>query len=425
MLRVASVPASHVSMTGGLRIALIASSRFPICQPFAGGLEAHVWHLARALAKQGHTVSLFAAPGSDVDFDCSSLSVRPLHLSRAAQSDISMPAMEFMAEHHAYLALMLQLGGIDAHTFDVVHNHSLHYLPVAMASTLSTPMLTTVHTPPTPWLESAIQASNGPETRFAAVSRHTAAAWVHSSQRFTVVPNGIDARGWPLGAGGEGVVWFGRITPEKAPHLAIEAARGARRPITLAGPIADPRYYAERIQPHLGAEVHYAGHLTQRDLARLVGSAAVALVTPVWDEPYGLVVAEAMCCGTPVVAFSRGGIPELVSERSGCLVAPDDIDALAAAIPVAARLPRLQVREHAVRWCSSAAMVEAYLSLYRQMISARNDDSDDRLLHPPPRLRTSGTSRQHQRTVATTCHSADLPDRLAPPSVHGDRQPAP
>lgn len=412
-------------MNSALRIALIASSRYPIRQPFAGGLEAHVWHLARALAQRGHSVSLFAAPGSDADFDSSSLSVRALHLSPAAKADISMPAAEFMAEHHAYLTLMLQLGATDAHTFDVVHNHSLHYLPVAMASTLSTPMLTTVHTPPTPWLESAIQASRGRETRFAAVSRHTAAAWGHSGQRFTVVPNGIDARGWPLGAGGDSVVWFGRITPEKAPHLAIEAARAAARPITLAGPIADPRYYAERIHPQLGADVRYAGHLTQRDLARLVGSAAVALVTPVWDEPYGLVVAEAMCCGTPVVAFGRGGIPELVSESSGCLVAPDDVDALAAAIPVAARLSRLQVREHAVRCCSSAAMVEAYLSIYRHMISARNDDTDDRVLHPPPRLRTSGTSRQHQRTSATACHSADFPDHLATPSVHADRQPAP
>lgn len=412
-------------MTDGLRIALIASSRFPISQPFAGGLEAHVWHLARALAQQGHRVSLYAAPGSDVGFDCSSLSVCPLNLSPAAKADISMPAAEFMAEHHAYLTLMLQLGGADAHAFDIVHNHSLHYLPVAMAATLSTPMLTTVHTPPTPWLESAIQASRGRGTRFAAVSQHTAESWAHSGQRFTVVPNGIDARGWPLGAGGDTVVWFGRITPEKAPHLAIEAARAAARPITLAGPIADPRYFAEHVEPHLGTDVRYAGHLTQRDLARLVGSAAVALVTPVWDEPYGLVVAEAMCCGTPVVAFDRGGIPELVSERSGCLVTPDDVDALAAAIPVAARLSRHQVREHAVRCCSSTAMVEAYQSIYRQMTSARNDDTDDRLLHTPPRLRTSGASRQYQRTPATACHGADFPDRSAPPPVRGDRQPTP
>lgn len=412
-------------MTRALRIALIASSQFPVRQPFAGGLEAHVWHLARALADHGHHVSLYAAPGSDAGPDCSTLSVNELSLSQAAKSDVSMPAATFMAEHHAYLALMLQLGGIDAERFDVVHNHSLHYLPVAMASTLSTPVLTTVHTPPTPWLESAIQATAAPGTRFAAVSEHTAAAWAHSGQQFTVVPNGIDAQRWPMGPGGDDLVWFGRITREKAPHLAVEAAQIAGRAITLAGPISNPRYFAEQIEPRLGPDVRYAGHLTQHELARLAGSAAVALVTPAWDEPYGLVVAEAMCCGTPVVAFDRGGIPELVSEQSGRLVAPDDVHALAEAIPVAAQLSRRDVREHAVRRCSSAAMVDAYLSLYRQMISASSEDTDDRLLHTPPRIRPSGAGRQHQRPPAPPCHGLDVADRAPGPSVFRSRQPSP
>lgn len=412
-------------MTAPLRIALIASSRFPIRQPFAGGLEAHVWHLAKALAEQGHKVALYAADGSDADLDCTSLSVHPLRLSGAAMSDVSMPAADFMADHHAYLALMMQLAGIDAGSFDVVHNHSLHYLPVAMAATLSTPMLTTVHTPPTPWLESAIQASHRRGTRFAAVSAHTAAAWASTGGPFTVVPNGIDARAWPLGPGGESVVWFGRLTAEKAPHLAIAAARRAGRTLTLAGPISDPHYYAEHIEPHLGPDVRYAGHLVHRDLARLVGSAAVALVTPVWDEPYGLVVAEAMCCGTPVVAFERGGIPELVSAGSGLLVPPGDVDALAAAIPAASRLSRKAVREHAIRRCSATAMVDAYLSLYQHMISARSDGTDDRLLHPPSRPWPHGAGRQHQRTPAASCHGADVATLASGAPLLRDRHPSP
>ncbi|BBY77827.1 glycosyl transferase family 1 [Mycolicibacterium parafortuitum] len=412
-------------MSGPLRIALIGSSRFPIRQPFAGGLEAHVWHLARALARQGHNVSLYAAPGSEVGLDCASLTVRRLELSDAARADVSMPAADFMSEHHAYLALMLQLAGPDADSFDVVHNHSLHYLPVAMASTLSTPMLTTVHTPPTPWLESAIQACGGHGTRFAAVSEHTATTWAAAGVPFTVVPNGIDARGWPLGPGGDSVVWFGRLTPEKAPHLAIDAARIARRPITLAGPISDRAYFADQVEPRLGPDARYAGHLTHRDLARLVGAAAVALVTPVWDEPYGLVVAEAMSCGTPVVAFDRGGIPELLSEESGRLVPPDDVHALAAAIPEAARLARPGVRAHALRRCSAGAMVGAYLSLYRQMIAARSENADDRLLHPPSWLRASGPGRQHQRAPAKARHGTDVSTCAPTTSVLRDRQPSP
>ncbi|MCV7282179.1 glycosyltransferase family 4 protein [Mycolicibacterium flavescens] len=407
-------------MTRPLRIALIASCRFPIRQPFAGGLEAHVWHLATALAEHGHDVALFAAPGSDVSLGCSSLKVCELELSAAARADVSMPAQGFMDDHHAYLSLMVQLAGSHRDSFDVIHNHSLHYLPVAMAPTLSTPMLTTVHTPPTPWLESAVKATGGRGTRFAAVSEHTRAAWAPVHDSFTVVPNGIDARRWPLGDGGESAVWFGRITPEKAPHLAVAAARLAGRAIKLAGPISDAAYFATQIQPLLGDDVRYVGHLTQQRLADLVGRSAVALVTPEWDEPYGLVVAEAMSCGTPVVAFGRGGIPELVTPESGCLVPPGDVQALAAAIPAAARLSRRRVHEHAVAHCSATAMLHAYLALYRQMISAEGEP-DDRLLHPPPRLRPPRTGGQHHLALAQAGDSHDLSGCATSASVLGGR----
>lgn len=387
-------------MTEQPRVALIASTRYPIRQPFAGGLEAHVCHLTRALASRGYRVSLFAAAGSDPGLKCRTLDVRPLNLSEAARRDVSMPPASFMADHHAYLSLMLWLAGPGSQEFDVIHNHSLHYLPVAMASALSTPMLTTVHTPPTPWLESAIGASTGQGARFVAVSRHTAAAWKNLTGDITVVPNGIHTDQWPLGPGGHSLVWFGRITPEKAPHLAIAAAQQACRPLVLAGPIADRKYFVSHIQPHLHGDVRYAGHLDHERLADLVGHAAAALVTPTWDEPYGLVVAEAMSCGTPVVAFDLGGIPELISTSSGRLVAAGDVTAMAGAVPAAAGLSRKKVREHAIRRCSADAMVTAYTDLYRKMMDDFAGRQDDRVLHSPPGFRTSGAGHQYLRPDA-------------------------
>jgi glycosyltransferase involved in cell wall biosynthesis len=404
-------------MKGSLRIALIASSRFPISQPFAGGLEAHVWHLARALAHHGHQVSLFAASGSDRDLDCDTMAVHHLDISEAARADVSMPSESFMADHHAYLTLMMELAGCARDDFDLIHNHSLHYLPVAMSSMLSIPMLTTVHTPPTPWLESAIDAAAGAGTQFAAVSHHTAAAWGKAIRQITVVPNGIATQRWPLGPGGDSLVWFGRITAEKAPHLAIGAARRAGRPLVLAGPVSDPDYFAAEVEPRLGEDVRYAGHLDQEQLARLVGAAAAVLVTPVWDEPFGLVVAEAMCCGTPVVAFARGGIPELVAPRSGRLVAPGDVAAMADAIPEVVRLPRKEIREYAVRRCSSEAMVNAYLRLYRQMLDNHSEANNDRLLHSPSRFRSFSAGNEHLRSHATAGDGAEFSRHSSPASV--------
>jgi glycosyltransferase involved in cell wall biosynthesis len=217
-------------------------------------------------------------------------------------------------------------------------------------------------------------------------------------------------------------VWFGRITAEKAPHLGIAAARLARKPLVLAGPIADRHYFATQVAPHLDDEIRYAGHLGQDELARLIGSAQAALITPMWDEPYGLVIAEAMGCGTPVVAFARGGIPELVVPQSGRLVAPGDVAAMARAVPEVMRLPRGQVREHAERHCSSAAMVDAYLGLYRQMIELHSEVSHDRLLHPPSRLRACGAGDEHLRTTAPAGNGAEFGGDSRTPSVRGRRE---
>lgn len=352
-----------------LRIALIASSRYPVNQPFAGGLEAHVWHLAAALRKAGHEVTLFAGHGSDPQLACELIDARPGPISTAARTDISMPAECFMQEHHAYLDLMLRLAGDYAESFDIIHNHSLHYLPVAMASTLSAPVLTTLHTPPTPWLESAIAAGRSPG-RFAAVSRFTADSWKRAAGDVDVVHNGVDTDQWRQGPGGHRLIWFGRIVPEKGAHHAIAAARESGMPLVLAGPISDHTYFRERIEPQLGDSVRYLGHLVTDDLAAAVGMSAVALVTPHWDEPYGLVVAEALACGTPVVAYRRGGIPEILTPDCGRLVPADDVAALSVAIGEAKQLARPHARARAVNHCSERRMVDRYVALYNEMYSA-------------------------------------------------------
>lgn len=347
-----------------MRICLIASSRFPVREPFHGGMEAHTAMLAEHLIRRGHRVSVFAAPGSDPRFNVADLAVQPFEPSAAARRDVGAMPQAWMREHHAYLNLMMELARSGPKRFDVVHNNSLHHLPVAMAELVDLPMISTLHTPPVPWLESAITICGG-ATTFVAVSRHTAEAWEHAVSA-EIVLNGIDTRRWGPGAGGSRAVWTGRLVPEKAPHLAVRAALAADIPIDLAGPLQDELYFRREVEPLLSDRVRYVGHLGTDALVRLVGAAAVAVVSPTWDEPYGLVAAEAMSCGTPVAAFRRGALAEIVPERAGALAAPDDIDDLAAAVSRAIRLDRGEVREHAMQELGVGRMVSAYEEIYRR-----------------------------------------------------------
>ncbi len=345
---------------------MIASARYPIHEPFAGGLESHTWYLARALRQRGHEVTVFAAPGSDPRLGVEYLPVDTVIFSAAARADISMGPDWWMAEHHAYLRLMLDLADQPGR-FDVVHNNSLHHLPIAMAPMLGTPVVTTLHTPPTPWLESAIAARPDHGVLFAAVSAHTAAAWRPTVPDAVVVRNGIDLDGWSAGPGGGPLIWVGRITPEKGTHLAIETARLAGWPLLVAGPIADERYWREHVVPRFAGAIRYVGHLPQRDLRDLVAGASAMLVTPCWDEPYGLVVAEALGCGTPVAGFAVGALPELVDDRCGRLVAPGDVAALAAAVPEVVGLSRAAARDRAERDWAHPRMVDEYVALYERV----------------------------------------------------------
>ena len=201
-----------------------------------------------------------------------------------------------------------------------------------------------------------------------------------------MIPNGIDLDRFafrPFADADPYLVWYGRIVPEKGLHLAMDAARQVGLPLRIAGPAHDEAYFRDEIGPRLGSYARYEGHLAHADLANLIGGARAFLCSPMWDEPYGLVVAEALACGVPVAAFARGAIPEIIDSRSGVLATPGDSGSLALATLAAMQLDRRACRARAFAICDAEKMIDGYEAIYAHMIRRMRAQA------VPPRRATS------------------------------------
>lgn len=404
--RIAAVRAEHTAIyrsllaprtleSSGARLSILvlAGFRYPLAQPHQGGLESHVWSLVRQLRARGHRVLLGAPEGSDfLDPDIPELTwPRFAWPEGHARTDASLPEPVRRLQDEA---LDRTLDWLREHpeAVDVVHHHALCARAHERVGQLPAPLVSTLHTPPLPELVEPIRRAagrgagpHGPESLIA-VSEHTAEEWRAHGIPARTVPNGVDTSAWTLGAGGDRLCWFGRIVPEKAPHLAILAAERLGLGLDVAGPIGDPRYAAELARLGEGRDVRWHGALRQAELADLVGSSLCTLVTPVWDEPFGQVVPESLACGTPVVAVRRGGLGETFDRTEGVrLVAPaEDEERLLTrlvrevrVIAAAHRDPeertrlRALAREEAVRRFSFERTVDALEQVYRRALRDR------------------------------------------------------
>ncbi|EMI15778.1 glycosyl transferase, group 1 family protein [Rhodopirellula maiorica SM1] len=349
-----------------MKIGVIGHLKHAIAKPYAGGLESFTHSYIRALVDRGHDVTLFASGDSDPALPLDPIvPTATIAESRRRLGRVHTPWVECV-EDEAYESLMVRLAAAD---FDVIHNHSLSPIPLRFASIQPTRMITTLHTPVLPRMQSELE-SRGSENcgEFVNISEANAAVWRHWIPNQRIIHNGVDTRFWKncCAPKQRRAIWFGRILPDKGTHLAIAAAQRAGLPIDIVGPIADQDYFDAEVSPKLSPSCVYLGHKTHEELCELVSRAAVALVTPCWDEPFGLVVAEALACGTPVAAFARGALPELITPSVGRLAAPGDVPALAAATRDALCLAGEVCRRVAQEKYSFDRMVSHYETLYRR-----------------------------------------------------------
>jgi glycosyltransferase involved in cell wall biosynthesis len=246
--------------------------------------------------------------------------------------------------------------------FDLVHNH-LDWLPLAFDRLAQAPLVTTIHGFSSPAILPAYRHSR---SAFVSISLADRAPGIDYAAN---VYHGVDVAELPFAAGGDALVSFGRIHPDKGTKEAIEIAAAAGRRLVICGIVQDERYFAEAVEPHVdGDRVVYRGSVGPEERAAVLGDAAALLHPISFAEPFGLSVVESMICGTPVIAYPRGSMAEVVDEGvTGLLV--DDVAAAVRAVERAAALDRAACRARAVERFSSERMVDDYLRVYEQVLT--------------------------------------------------------
>ena len=263
-------------------------------------------------------------------------------------------------------------------SYDLIHNNTLSPIPLKSASLLDVPLLTTLHTPVLPRLASVLEKNRDQHLGyFSNVSRRNAEIWSDILRiPQSVVYNGTvsESKRVRRPAADRKLAWFGRIIPDKGTLDAVRAANILGMPIEIAGPAPEPGYLQRVLTELHSSSSHsssrYLGHLRPAELGDFLHGCAVALVTPAWDEPFGLTTIEAMANGVPVAAFGRGAIPELLSPETGRIAVKNTPAALAIAIEQCLKLDSGDCRSHVRRNFSLQSMCENYLDLYQSIIGS-------------------------------------------------------
>ena len=335
-----------------MRIAMLSSISWRTPPRAYGPWELVTSLLTEALVARGVEVTLFATADSITAGKLEAVA------PRGYSEDPSLDAKVWEIQHIAHLFEQ-------ADRFDLIHNQA-DFVPLAFSRLVSTPMVTTIHGFSSERIVPVFRRYDD-RSHYVAISDADRHSDLHNA---ATIHHGIPIEQFPFDPqGGPHLLFFGRIHPDKGAAEAIRAALASGHRLDMAGLVQDERYYRDDVAPLIDGEriVHH-GIVGGTARGKTLGAAKALLHLIGFDEPFGLSVIEAMACGTPVIAYRRGSMAELIDHgRTGFLV--DDFEEAVAAIGRIGEIDRAECRRAAAERFSVSRMADRYLALYKEILS--------------------------------------------------------
>jgi glycosyltransferase involved in cell wall biosynthesis len=340
-----------------MRIAILSPISWRTPPVHYGPWESVVSLLTEELTRMGVDVTLFATGDSRTSGKLVAACARPYSEDRSIDPKVAeclhiSEAFERAAE------------------FDLIHNN-FDFLPLTYSGLVDTPVLTTIHGFSSPKILPVYRKYNG-RSHYVAISDSDRSP---DLDYIATVHHGIDVTQFPFrGASGQYLLFFGRIHPDKGVREAIDVAKRAGVKLMIAGIIQDHDYYTTLVEPHIdGVTVEYLGSVGAEQRAEVLGQALALLHLISFDEPFGLSLIESMACGTPVIAFDRGSMREIIHDGvTGFIV--DDVDGAVNAVGAVKTIDRSDCRSDVEKRFSSARMARDYIRVYRKILNGEAHD---------------------------------------------------
>ncbi len=360
-----------------MKILLASVLKRRVAEDVSASRSRIIYQLASGLVKKGHEVSLLGTGDSAID------GVRIIPIIPKSFVDLPKAENPFYAETSHLVRMSRKIEEI-GNDFDIIHNHTYpEFINLMAISGTKTPMVTTVHAQATPELDDVLSAF--PDAKLISISKAHMSEF-KKAKFIKCVYNGVDTNTYAYSEGNEDyMLWLGRLSKAKKNDgsfldpkgvtWAIKLAKATGQKLLISGSVEDQEFYDKEIKPNLGDNIRWYGpispeqKLERADVIKIMQRAKVFLMTINWNEPFGLVMAEAMSCGTPVIGFNRGAVSEVIKDSvTGFVVDPSrGVDGLVEAMDKLASISSKDCRAHILDNFSIENMVNNYESVYSEV----------------------------------------------------------